>query len=78
MKDIIDLGFRDEGEAAEYIIELQKINAELLEALEEVTKELHEMCRDEQDDPSVGIEGWDDINGRIIPNALAVIKKAKS
>lgn len=50
---------------------------ELLEALEEVVKELYELSRDECDDPSVGIFGWNDINERMIPNALKAIAKAK-
>lgn len=54
-----------------------EIISELIESLEEVTKELHEMSKDERDEPSVGIFGWNDINERIIPNAKRILKKAK-
>lgn len=64
-------------EDAAFIVRACNSHYDLVAALEAVTKELHELSKDEQDDYSVGIRGWSECHAKV-DAANAALAKAKA
>jgi hypothetical protein len=61
---------------AAFIIRACNSHAALVEALERVTGELHGLIKDEQDEPAVGITGWNSLHESVAA-ARAALALAK-
>lgn len=62
--------------AAEKLVRAVNSHDALMAALEETTNQLHLLCKDEHDDPSVGIVGWNGLN-QLCHDNRALLARAK-
>lgn len=65
---------RHDFERAERIVQCVNLHDELATVLQRVTDHLHELTKDERDDPAVGVVGWDDAN-QAVAEARATLAK---